>query len=333
MIFYINSKNNMLLCDLLYAILNTVVVQNDKLRKKRIILVMKFKQSISALLALLMLVSLVACGGEAKPAETPPDPLETAMENLNTVENLQAEAEMDMVMTVNGETVDTKTTMDMIYYIEPLRMLMEMSVNANGETVSLTMASEQVEDSIDVYYADDENWYYASLDLDDADTLQAYGYRPDELMGDYSYVPDGTEEVDGVTFYKYNCVLTGEAMQEAMNSSGALSSMADQGISAEDMEEMLESLSGVSIKASVWISEATMLPARYEMDMTELMNALMAQVIDSVAQSAGVSAADLGLEISVSKVVAKVRYFNYNIADDFEVPAEVVEYFKGNDEA
>lgn len=291
---------------------------------------MKWKKTLMAIVsALLLLLSLTACG-ETKPTETPPDPLKAAMENLQTVENLQAEVEMDMTMTVNGETVDTKTTMDMIYYVEPLRMLMEMTSIANGETVSLTAVSEQLEDSIDVYYADAENWYYASLDLDEADSLEAYGYRPDELMGDYNYTADGTEEVDGVTLYKYNCELTGEAMQAAMNSSGALNSMGDQGISAEDMEKMLESLSGVSIKASVWISEANMLPVRYEMDMTDLMNALMANVVETIAQNAGLSADDLGIEMSVSKVVAKVKYFNYNSADDFEVPAEVVEYFKGN---
>lgn len=274
----------------------------------------------------MMLLSLAACGGEPTP---PPDPLETAMENLKTVENLQAEAKMDMTMTVNGETVDTKTTMDMIYYVEPLRMLMEMETVANGETVSMTVASEQTEDGIDIYYADDENWYYQNIGLDDAASMQGYDYRPDQALGDYTYTADGTEEVDDVTLYKYTCELTGEAMQEAMNSSGAMDSMGNTGMSKEDMEEILKSLDGTSIKASVWISEDDMLPVRYEMDMTEVMNALMAKMFEVIAQSAGVSADELGVEMSVSKVVVTVEYFNYDYADDFEVPAEVVEYFKG----
>lgn len=288
---------------------------------------MKLKKRLIALVCMLMmLLSLAACGGEPT---TPPDPLETAMENLKTVENLQAEAKMDMTMTVNGETVDTKTTMDMIYYVEPLRMLMEMETVANGETVSMTVASEQTEDGIDIYYADDENWYYQNIGLDDAASMQGYDYRPDQALGDYTYTADGTEEVDGVTLYKYTCELTGEAMQEAMNSSGAMDSMGNTGMSKEDMEEILKSLDGTSIKASVWISEDDMLPVRYEMDMTEVMNALMAKMFEVIAQSAGVSADELGVEMSVSKVVVTVEYFNYDYADDFEVPAEVVEYFKG----
>lgn len=288
---------------------------------------MKLKKRLIALVCvLMMLLSLAACGGEPTP---PPDPLETAMENLKTVENLQAEAKMDMTMTVNGETVDTKTTMDMIYYVEPLRMLMEMETVANGETVSMTVASEQTEDGIDIYYADDENWYYQNIGLDDAASMQGYDYRPDQALGDYTYTADGTEEVDGVTLYKYTCELTGEAMQEAMNSSGAMDSMGNTGMSKEDMEEILKSLDGTSIKASVWISEDDMLPVRYEMDMTEVMNALMAKMFEVIAQSAGVSADELGVEMSVSKVVVTVEYFNYDYADDFEVPAEVVEYFKG----
>lgn len=288
---------------------------------------MKLKKRLIALVCvLMMLLSLAACGGEPTP---PPDPLATAMENLKTVENLQADAKMDMTMTVNGETVDTKTSMDMIYYINPLRMLMEMETVANGETVSLTMACEQSEDGIDIYYADDENWYYQKIDLDEANSMQGFDYRPDQAIGDYSYTADGTEEIDGVTLYKYTCELTGEAMQEAMNSSGAMDSMGNTGMSKEDMEEILKSLDGTSIKASVWISEDDMLPVRYEMDMTEVMNALMAKMFEVIAQSAGVSADELGVEMSVSKVVVTVEYFNYDYADDFEVPAEVVEYFKG----
>lgn len=291
---------------------------------------MKLKKRLIALVCMLMmLLSLAACGGEPT---TPPDPLETAMENLKTVENLQAEAKMDMTMTVNGETVDTKTSMDMIYYINPLRMLMEMETVANGETVSLTMACEQSEDGIDIYYADDENWYYQKIDLDEANSMQGFDYRPDQAIGDYSYTADGTEEIDGVTLYKYTCELTGEAMQEAMNSSGAMNSMGDTGISAEDMEEMFKSLDGLSIKASVWISEDEMLPVRYEMDMTDLMNAIMSYSMETAAKNAGVSVDELGIQMSVSKVVVTMEYYNYDYADDFEVPAEVVDYFKGEEQ-
>lgn len=291
---------------------------------------MKLKKRLIALVCvLMMLLSLAACGGEPTP---PPDPLETAMENLKTVENLQADAKMDMTMTVNGETVDTKTSMDMIYYINPLRMLMEMETVANGETVSLTMACEQSEDGIDIYYADDENWYYQKIDLDEANSMQGFDYRPDQAIGDYSYTADGTEEIDGVTLYKYTCELTGEAMQEAMNSSGAMNSMGDTGISAEDMEEMFKSLDGLSIKASVWISEDEMLPVRYEMDMTDLMNAIMSYSMETAAKNAGVSVDELGIQMSVSKVVVTMEYYNYDYADDFEVPAEIVDYFKGEEQ-
>ncbi len=291
---------------------------------------MKLKKRLIALVCvLMMLLSLAACGGEPTP---PPDPLATAMENLKTVENLQAEAKMDMTMTVNGETVDTKTSMDIRYFFEPLHMMIGMDMSAAGENMAMNMYYEQREDGIEIYVEDAENWYYGGkIAMEDADTLEAYGYNPEELMGDYTYTADGTEEVDGVTLYKYTCELTGEAMQEAMNSSGAMSSMGDTGMSEEDMEEMLKSLDGTSIKVSVWISEANMLPVRYEMDMTEVMNALMTKIVEVSVQSAGVSADELGIEMSVSKVVATVRFFNYNNAEDFEVPADIVEYFKSEE--
>ena len=74
---------------------------------------MNLKKTLSVLLASLMLVlPLTACGGEKAPVETPPDPMVAAEENLKTVNNMQAEGKMDMNMVVNGESVETKTTME-----------------------------------------------------------------------------------------------------------------------------------------------------------------------------------------------------------------------------
>lgn len=75
-----------------------------------------------------------------------------------------------------------------------------------------------------------------------------------------------------------------------------------------------------------------MLPVRYEMDMTEVMNALMTKIVEVSVQNAGVSVDELGIQMSVSKVVVTMEYYNYDYADDFEVPAEIVDYFKGEEQ-
>ena len=111
-------------------------------------------------------------------------------------------------------------------------------------------------------------------------------------------------------------------MKEELSNSGALDSLASMGLSEDDIEGLFDSLSGQSITATVWISEATMLPVRYEVDMTDAMNALMKAIVESIATDAGVTVEDLGLDMGVTKLVLKVKYFNYNSAEDFEIPAE-----------
>lgn len=281
---------------------------------------MNLKKTLSVLLASLMLVlPLTACGGEKAPVETPPDPMVAAEENLKTVENLQAEVKMDMNMVVNGESVETKTTMDMTYFIEPFRMMMEMNSSYAGESVNMTFYAEMLEDKLAIYYDDAEYWYMSYGEEGD---IEQYDYRPDLEEAGYSYTADGTEEVDGVTQYKYTCEVTGDAMKEELSNSGALDSLASMGLSEDDIEGLFDSLSGQSITETVWISEATMLPVRYEVDMTDAMNALMKAIVESIATDAGVTVEDLGLDMGVTKLVLKVKYFNYNSAEDFEIPAE-----------
>lgn len=281
---------------------------------------MNLKKTLSALLASLMLVlPLTACGGEKAPVETPPDPLVAAEENLKTVENLQAEVKMDMNMLVNGESVETKTTMDMTYFIEPFRMMMEMNSSYAGESVNMTFYAEMLEDKLAIYYDDAEYWY---LSYGEEGDIEQYDYRPDLEETGYSYTADGTEEVDGVTLYKYTCEVTGDAMQEQLSNSGALDSLASLGLSEDGIVGLFDSLSGQSITATMWISEATMLPVRYEVDMTDAMNALMKAMVESIATGAGITVEELDLDMGVTKLVLKAKYFNYNSAEDFEIPAE-----------
>ena len=72
----------------------------------------------------------------------------------------------------------------------------------------------------------------------------------------------------------------------------------------------------------MWISEATMLPVRYEVDMTDAMNALMKAIVERIAPGAGITVVELDVAMGVTKLVLKAKYFNYNSAEDFEIPAE-----------
>ena len=81
------------------------------------------------------------------PEEETEDPFAAAQENMTSVTSLDAKTvmEMDMVVSADGQeqSVESVTTMDMSCFYEPLRMRMEMTVDA-GEagSVSTTLYAE-----------------------------------------------------------------------------------------------------------------------------------------------------------------------------------------------
>ena len=120
--------------------------------------------------------------------------------------------------------------------------------------------------------------------------------------------------MDGANAFKYTGAITGDAMNETLLSSGALDSFSQLGIAESDLEGMMKDLGDIPV--TLWIDEATMYPVKVETDMTDVMNKLMSNLIESMGDQAA------GMSMSVPKLKITMTCSDFNSAADFEIPEE-----------
>ena len=76
------------------------------------------------------------------------------------------------------------------------------------------------------------------------------------------------------------------------------------------------------IPMSIWISNESGYPVKYDMDMTQMMQVIMDSI---VAQLAGEEGAEEIPEIKIDNISMTMTFSDFNNAEDFEIPAEVLE--------
>ena len=258
--------------------------------------------------ALALIVSLTACGESG-------DPLAAAMENMNKASSMDMTMVMEMDMEIGGETLESSTTMETTVFTEPMRMKINMNVDLGGlGTVDMETYAEEGEDGeITMYYSDSESqaWMVQTVATEDMEQYDLGGSLETYMDSASGFTQEGKETVDGVSAYKYTGVITGEKIQEVMQSSGAMSSMT--GLDLADGEELAELLAGLEdIPVSLWISEKESCPIRYEMYMTDVMSGLM-----QAYASEGI-----GEPVGISRMVLTMTCANLNSAAEFTIPEE-----------
>ncbi len=260
---------------------------------------------------------------KAEEAEAEPevDPMKKALENLESVTSMEAEMLMDMDLTLsaNGEeeSMETSTTMKMAMFEDPLKIKMEMVMDAGAQgTMEMDMYAEVAEDGTCMMYMNDGNaWTSQSVGVVDLDQYNAQNSMKNYIGEDTSiYKEEGKDTVNGASAYKYSYVMTGEEMKQTMLSSGALDSVSALGLDESQMESMLDGLG--EITTYVWIDEATLYPVKYEMDMTEVMDKLMSNMIAAMGDQAA------GMSMNVPKMTISMTCSNYNNVADFTIPEE-----------
>ncbi|MDE7220190.1 MAG: hypothetical protein K2O45_11300 [Oscillospiraceae bacterium] len=278
---------------------------------------MRKMNRIAALLAAAILtLSLTACGGGGGNGQTGgKDPLVAAQENMNAAASMDAVMTMNMELEMGGETVKTVTSMDMTMFTEPMRMRVEASTEAAGQSAVISIYAEEADDGGYMMYMNDgTNWYSTAATAEDLSQYEVSQSMSAYIDSASSFKQEGTETVDGVSAYKYTGVITGQNMQDVIKESGSLNSLSSLGLSEDQLEEMLSGLGDIPV--TLWISEADLYPVRYDMDMTAVMDGLMKAVLESLGDQAQ------GLTMSVPEMSITMTCSNFNSATDFTIPEE-----------
>lgn len=275
------------------------------------------KKFLAVAAAMAMAFTAAGCGGNGGNAggsdSTDVEALLTkAQETMDSVESMAMDMDMEIGMAMGEESIDMVTSAKILAVNEPLKMKMDMSVDM-GEmgSQSMQMYAEEKDGQFLTYTNADGAWYAQSVTADSLAQYNAEGNMDLYLKNISNFSKTGEEDINGVTASKIEGVLTGDAMKEAIEESGVLSSVENMGLSAEDIEAIYSS----DLPLAMWI-DADGYVVKYEMDMT----AMMQTVMDQAMANAGEAAGDVKIEISKTTISMTCKDFN---AVEVEIPAEV----------
>jgi hypothetical protein len=287
-------------------------------------------------------LSLAACGGgggSSAGGQTPAEILAAADAKVNEATSMDATMTMEMAINVNSgeQAMELPMTMtgNLVCFTDPMKAKVDMDVTIDmsglmgleagdpsaTQTQNVQMYIEQNEDGTATTYTNDGTGWTSETSDDLGDLMQ---YNPQDSMSLYldsgsAFVAGAEEDLNGVKATKYTGVITGAALEKVINASGVLDNL--DGLTGSfdtegaDLAALYQDMGDMPV--SIWI-DAAGYPVRYEMDMTEMMNAMVAKLTEQLAEDLA------GATIDLAYVKVSMDISNYNAATEFEIPAEAI---------
>lgn len=277
------------------------------------------KKLLAGLLVLALMLGLCACGGP----KTPEEVIANVNENLAKVKSMTFGMTTEMTMQSFNETVDMTISMDGETTTEPAVVHADMNIDMGAfGSIAMEMYAEQSDSAAVTYINTFGQWMKEEVDLSEENGLiDAKGDMSTSLESAVELREIGTETIDGVEATRYDGVITKENLQKVLDSTGMLNELGDVlgmqdglGDTAENTAELGD------IPISIWVDKEAMMPVRYEMDMTELMQALMTQAL---AAELGEDADALGEDyLTISKVRITMTVGGFDSVEAIVIPDE-----------
>lgn len=269
------------------------------------------KKLIAAGLVLVMAAGLSACAGGGS-AE---DIMKTAQAEMAKVKSMTYEMGTEMQMSAAGQTIDMTMSGTIDYFSDPLMMKMDMTTDAGAQGKStMSMYAEQDGNNYIMYMSQDgTNW--AKQTVTDAAALEQYNAKASMdmyLESIESFKEAGTEKINGSDATKYEGVISKDAMNDVMAASGAADQLTSLGLTKDQAEAMYKDLGELPV--AIWIDKESSLPVKYEMDMTGIMDKMMANMAEAMGAQA--QQADLKVE----KMVVSMTITGFDNAETFTIP-------------
>ena len=276
---------------------------------------MKWKKMLAAAAAMTLFVS--GCGGSTMDTAEIEALLSQAKTTMAAVESMAAEMTMEMDMDMNGEPMETTTVASIRSQQNPLRMAMDMSmVMSDGTKIDqMQMYALEEDGHLKTYMSTADLWYAETMEMGELSQYNAEE-NLDLYLDNITEITAGREEeIDGTKTTKISGVITGDAMEEAIAGSGLTASAQSLGISEEMMAAMYEELDDLPI--SLWIDGEGYV-RKYEMDMTEMMQKIMAESMKAMGAS------EEDLPVKIEKTVISMVCSEFNAIEEIEIPEEAL---------
>lgn len=266
----------------------------------------------AAALVLMLVLGLSACGGNDAG-----DAIVKAQEAMADVQSMTYQTVMEMDLSADGDSVSMSVTADVSAIVDPLALEMAMSLDM-GELGRLDYTSYMVSDA-------DTLTMYSCLDMGDGPTwiredvsdmtsLSQYDAKASldlYLKSAQSFREAGTETVGDYEAVRYDGVIKGDDLNEVLETSGVLDQLSNLGI--EESADLLTDIGDLPI--SIWIDQATSFPVKYEMDMSAIMQTMLAKMAESDESVSGVT---------VDKLIVSMVVTGVDCVDEVVVPEEAL---------
>lgn len=282
---------------------------------------MKHRRLFIVLAAVLLcaVLLLVSCTSEQL---TPEEKVRQAAQNLSEAENFAYDMVMVTDMTADGEELVMDMHAEAAVFHDPLKLKMLISMEVMGVSMDTELYALQEGNSYVLYTGTPGHWKKERLSPSAFE--ERMGQQADVrasvnlyLENAGNFIDGGTEEVEGVTARRIQGFLSEDSLREVMEASGALENagLTVEAISEDLMKEIAQNIGELPI--TVWLDEERMLPAKYELDMTELMQG----VFDEIFKELGTEAKDF----SVGNVFISMTLKDVGAAEEFDLPEEALD--------
>lgn len=278
---------------------------------------------LALLLTLALLLCLCACGngsgGGGGVLRSQPESFETrlvrAQKQMEELKSFHMDMSLDMHMTMKmmGQSLDMVLIADYAMDTEqdPLKLAMDLHMDITA------MGQHQEEKSL-VYVVRDGDRFLTYTSTDGGKTWDKASSPTPEISqqnteeqmalflacGD-SFQEAGTRMVNGAPAVAYQGKLSGDFVQQAIQSSGSLDSLGEL-LGSDIPEELFQGLGDIPV--TVAFDQASGMMVYYEMDMSEAMSVLMQRLMQSVMQSFGLEGVEVNL--TAAKVSATLSGFD-----------------------
>lgn len=282
---------------------------------------MKRIRKIAALaLALLMLLSLTACGG----FETR---MVRAAQKMSGLKSLHADvvltADVSLSLLGASSAVDAGITASVDHQTDPGRGKIDLDVTVMGTTQKILIYTEQEAEGHALYTSLDggSSWEAShsepgqvQLELNLGDQLQL-------IAGAASgFAETGRETVNGSTATVYAGVLPGELVRQAAQEAGLVEKI-EEALDLELSEDVLDTVGDIPVTIS--IDDRSGMITRFTMDLSDTASRLLEEILTaSVAGSGFGLFAGFGLEVRVSNVQLVTELSGFD-STSVEIPAAV----------
>ena len=219
------------------------------------------KKLMAALFAVVMLIAMMACS----PQMTLEQKMQKALENMNSMKNADADMSMDLEMGMMGMTVSMQMKGNIVTFTDPVKMKMDMTLNALGQEQTMEMYAQQTEEGITTYAnAAGTGWQVQQLSSEEFAEQYSSSMNGSadvflKAMKDFTQA-EGTEEINGRKTIKVEGMINGADIAEALKASGMMDAMGSEmgtaDLDMEQLEALTQDMSGMKITMAAFMGQA-----------------------------------------------------------------------------